>query len=157
MICTCILEHVCTQTCTNTHTLVHKQRLGCLGSEACSGQCPWKQPMESMQDWMRPFESWLVRGRSIVKDSWASCFSLSLWGRWAPNMRGLSFYHPLPPSPHTSAATLTVDCLSFCLRPLLDPCAVWTRWESMEPITSFQVNSVKLFFLQNKSPDCSDK
>lgn len=71
-------------------------------------------------DWMRPFESWLVRGRSIVKDSWASCFLLSLWGQWAPNMRRLSFYHTLPPSPQRICSSIDCDCLSFCLRPLLD-------------------------------------
>lgn len=71
-------------------------------------------------DWMRPFESWLVRGRSIVKDSWASCFLLSLWGQWAPNMKRLGFYHPLPPSPPRICSSIDCDCLSFCLRPLLD-------------------------------------
>lgn len=84
----------------------------------------WRVSLEAAEgepgDWMRPFESWLVTGRSIVKDSWASCFLPSLWGQWAPNMRGLGFYHTLPPSPPRICSSIDCDCLSFCLRPLLD-------------------------------------
>lgn len=62
-------------------------------------------------NWMRPFETWLVRGRSIVKDSCASCFLLSLWRQWVPNMRRLGFYHTLSPNPPCICTRICWDCL----------------------------------------------
>lgn len=63
------------------------------------------------------FEWWLVRGRSIVKDSWASGFLDTLWGQCAPNMRGLGFYHPhslhpsmLPNPQHICSSSSSIDC-----------------------------------------------
>lgn len=109
--CTYSYEHelVCIQI--HTNKLQHKTETDMI---ALNVRMSWLVSLEAAfrepGDWMRPFESWLVRGRSIVKDSWASCFLLSLWGQWAANMRRLCFYHPLSPSPHTSpaASTMTV-------------------------------------------------
>lgn len=102
-----------------------KQRQTCLWwMEACPGWSAWKQHQESLgTEWSLLSPGW-CGGRSIVKDSWACCFLLSLWGQWVPNTRLLSFNRLPPPSERTDKNTNmhmcgSVDCLSRSLKPRL--------------------------------------
>lgn len=104
----------------HAHSYVHKGKHKHV--TASNGSMSWLVPLwaafREPGDSMRPFEPWLLRGRSIVKDSWASCFLLSLWGQRAPNMRRSGFYHPLSPSPPHISSSIDCDCLSSCLKPI---------------------------------------